>query len=53
MTSELLSVLVDDVYEPPTDAELVVDTTKQSIPEIVHCEGFPFRHRPCTRSITY
>ncbi|KAF8322025.1 sulfate adenylyltransferase [Clavulina sp. PMI_390] len=27
---------VDDVYEAPTDADLVVDTTKQSIPEIVH-----------------
>lgn len=29
-------VLSDDVYEPPTDADLVVDTTQQSVPEIVH-----------------
>jgi hypothetical protein len=29
---------VDDPYEEPTDAELVVDTTRQTVPEIVHCE---------------
>lgn len=27
---------VDDVYETPTKADLTVDITKQSIPEIVH-----------------
>ena len=27
---------VDDVYEPPRDADLVVDTSKQSIAEITH-----------------
>lgn len=27
---------IDDVYEDPTDAELAVDITKQTIPEIVH-----------------
>ncbi|KII92729.1 hypothetical protein PLICRDRAFT_51092 [Plicaturopsis crispa FD-325 SS-3] len=27
---------VDDVYEPPADADLTVDVTTQSIPEIVH-----------------
>lgn len=29
---------VDDVYEEPTDADITVDTSKQTIPEIVHCE---------------
>ena len=33
-----LTCAVDDVYEEPTDADLVVDLTKQSIPEIVHCK---------------
>lgn len=28
----------DDPYEEPTDAELVVDITRQTIPEIVHCK---------------
>jgi len=32
----------DDPYEEPKDAELVVDTTKQTVPEIVHCEQFYF-----------
>lgn len=27
---------IDDVYEPPTDADITVDTTQQSVPEIVH-----------------
>jgi len=27
---------VDDVYEPPADADLSVDVTQQTIPEIVH-----------------
>ncbi|KZV85870.1 putative sulfate adenylyltransferase [Exidia glandulosa HHB12029] len=27
---------IDDVYEAPTDADIVADTTQQSIPEIVH-----------------
>lgn len=29
---------VDDVYEPPRKADLTVDLTKQSVPEIVHSE---------------
>lgn len=31
---------IDDVYEDPTteEADLKVDITKQTIPEIVHCE---------------
>ena len=28
----------DDVYEPPTDANIVVDVEKQTIPEIAHCK---------------
>ena len=28
----------DDPYEEPKDAELVADTTKQTVPEIVHCK---------------
>ncbi|KAH7108038.1 ATP-sulfurylase [Auriculariales sp. MPI-PUGE-AT-0066] len=27
---------IDDVYEPPTDADIVVDITQQSVSEIVH-----------------
>jgi sulfate adenylyltransferase len=33
---------VDDVYEAPTDADLVVDVTQQTIPEIVHSTCFPY-----------
>ena len=29
---------VDDVYEAPTKADIVVDVTKQTVPEIVHSE---------------
>jgi sulfate adenylyltransferase len=29
---------LDDPYEEPADAEIVVDTTTQTIPEIVHSE---------------
>lgn len=31
---------VDDVYETPERADLTVDVTKQSVPEIVHSELF-------------
>ncbi|EJD52563.1 ATP-sulfurylase [Auricularia subglabra TFB-10046 SS5] len=27
---------IDDIYEPPTDANITVDITQQSVPEIVH-----------------
>lgn len=27
---------VDDVYEAPTNADIVVDITRQTVPEIVH-----------------
>lgn len=32
---------IDDPYEAPTDADIAVDVSKQSVPEIVHSE-FPY-----------
>jgi sulfate adenylyltransferase len=32
---------VDEKYEEPTDADLVVDLRSDSVPEIVHCELTP------------
>lgn len=29
-------VLIDDPYEAPTDADITVDITTQTVPEIVH-----------------
>lgn len=33
---------VDDVYEAPSRADLTVDLTKQSVPEIVHSQSRSF-----------
>ena len=42
---------VDDVYEPPRKADVTVDLTKQSVPEIVHSKCrllLPYiRHTDC------